>query len=127
MTSRSVDNTKQGDVPVMPCGVDGAVASLQPEWILCPKMVNLSRLDGKSVAVVLNLSGREVVWRGTGIYQTDATLGHVLRIRFDEPNEAEGRPEFLIQESHWRGTIADGTMYGCETALRLNSAKLSTL
>ena len=90
-------------------------------------MVNLSRLDGKSVAVVLNLSGREVVWRGTGIYQTDSMLGHVLRIRIDEPNEVDGRPEFVIQEAQWRGTIADGAKYGCETALRLDSMKLSNL
>jgi len=91
-------------------------------------MVNLSRLDGKSVALVLSLSGCEVVWLGTGSYQTDGTLGNVLRISFDEPNEADGRPELLIQESQWRGTIADGASHGCDyvTAITLTAEKNAT-
>jgi hypothetical protein len=77
-------------------------------------MVNLSRLDGKSVALVLRLCGREVVRPGTGIYQTDSVLGNVLRIRFDGPDEVDCGPEFLIQETRWRGSIVDGASYGCD-------------
>ena len=83
------------------------------------RMVQLSRLDGKSVAVVLDLSGQEVVWIGTGIYQSDGSLGQVLRIRFDDRHEAVGRPEFLIQETQWRGPILDGSGYGCDYAMAI--------
>jgi len=81
-------------------------------------MVHVSQLDGKSVAVVLNLSGREVLCRGRGVYQTDTTLGRVLRISI-EPNEADGQLEFLIQEALWDGTIVDGASYQCDYAMEL--------
>lgn len=77
-------------------------------------MINLSRLDGKSVALVLNLRGRELVWPGRGSYQTDGKLGKVLRICFGELDKGTCGTEFLIRETQWQGTFVDGARYGCD-------------
>ena len=79
-------------------------------------MVNLSQLDGKTVAVILNLPGRTVVWRGMGSYQIDPTMGNVLRISLAELDETDGRPEFVIQETRFEGAIVKDVRHGCDYA-----------
>jgi hypothetical protein len=81
--------------------------------------VDLSRYDGKSFAIVLNLHGQPQVLRGTAHYAHDENLGNVLRIEL--AGEDCGQPAFILAEDKWSGSILPGADYGCDFCIPLAS------
>ena len=74
--------------------------------------------DGKRVAVVLAIQGENRVVRGRAEWLWDATLGRVLRIFIDGP-ENSGMPEILLAPDALEGAVELDSEYGCDICIRL--------
>lgn len=77
---------------------------------------DLAPLSGHRIALILNRRGKPAVFRSTGHYEQDPTLGPVLRLRLDGSLH-EGETDVLICENEWEGRIAAGAQYGCGFSL----------
>jgi hypothetical protein len=105
--------------------------------------MNLSRLAGKRVAIVLTIEGRRRVLSGEARYEREQALGNVLRIPIDGLGDADaataqsggaapcdarsGRPEFVIQESQWNGRVIPDEMHGCDYCLYVTEAQAKSV
>ena len=72
--------------------------------------IDLHSLDLRRVAVVLEIEGNKVVCCGKAYYESDRSLGDVLRIAIDD----EPGQEFILSESDWDGVIQVDDRYGCD-------------
>ena len=72
---------------------------------------DLSKFDGRRIAVVLNRAGCRTVLRGMGNCLQDDILGDSLRIAVE--NEL-GNLEFFIAAKDWDGQIIPDFEHGCE-------------
>lgn len=81
----------------------------------------LSLLDGKRVAVVVNLPAGMRVFRGVGVYDRSHVLGNVLRVELDQPAQAAGDPVFVFHEVCWEGEVVRDEEHGCDYVLSINA------
>lgn len=84
----------------------------QEEWYLEHK---LSPFHGKRIAVILSVESESKVLRGTGTYELDGSLGHILRIEMEE--DQEGLQDLIIVEEQWNGSIRPGSGQNCDVCL----------
>lgn len=77
--------------------------------------LRLNSLDGRRVAVVLAVGGREVVCRGVASYHLDPVLGKVVRIALDQ---AAGQ-EIILSEADFEGSVEIDGRYGCDYCVQL--------
>ena len=75
------------------------------------KRANLSKLDGRRIAVLLDQADRRTVLRGVGCCVRDDVLGNCLRVTIEDEL---GIPEFFIAAKDWDGQIIPDFEYGCE-------------
>ena len=83
--------------------------------------VDLSDIDGLTIAIVVDLGGSSEVIRGTARCEFDEILGKFIRVRFPD----EGQPDdssliFYEQDASYRITRDDE--YGCDLCVRLTAA-----
>jgi len=78
--------------------------------------VPLNALHQRQVALQFNAQGAERTLVGRGIYETDDTLGPVLRVMFDPRRDGE----ILLAENQWGGQILPGGALGCDYLIRLS-------
>jgi len=83
----------------------------------------LSLLDGKRVAVVVNLPAGMRVFQGVGVYDRSHVLGNVLRVELDQPAPADGDPVFVFHETCWVGEVVRDEEHGCDYVLRIDVGK----
>ncbi len=84
--------------------------------------MKFSHYNGKRIALVMDVQGREVVLRGTTSLRTDAHQGKMLQVKIlDGPDSSVGCPVFLISEQRWREQICSGFAFGCDYLLDLSS------
>lgn len=95
---------------VMPNSKSNPVESFQRV-----KPPDLSRLDGRSVAVILRQAEREFVIRGTAVFQRDDALGNVLCITVGDEQTSD--PRLIISEGDWKGRIIPDVKYGCDLCI----------
>ena len=81
----------------------------------------LPLLDGKRVAVVVNLAGGIRVFRGVGVYDRDHVLGNVLWVELDQPPQADGDPVIVFHETLWTGEVVRDEEYGCDYVLSIDA------
>jgi len=82
-----------------------------------------TQINGKRIALVMDVQGREVVLRGTTALKRDARHGHVLEVTIaDSESDADGRPVFLISETRWRQQICSGWLFDCDYCLDLSDS-----
>ncbi len=89
--------------------------------------MNLSRYNGKRIALVMDVQGRDVVLEGTTSLRSDPHQGKVLQVTIAEGSDgAVGAPVFLISERHWKQKICSGFAFGCDYMLDLSSNAVAT-
>ena len=85
--------------------------------------MNLSQYNGKRIALVMEVQGREVVLCGATSLRRDRKQGQMLQVTITGDAEAAlGSPVFLISEKQWTQRIASGVPYGCDYCLDLSAA-----
>ncbi len=86
----------------------------------------LNRYNGKRIALVMDVQGREVVLCGTATLRRDSKQGQMLQVTVaDDDDAAVGAPVFLISEERWKRQIASGFAYECEYLLNLSQATVA--
>jgi hypothetical protein len=89
--------------------------------------VDISRLDGKRIAIVLELQGKTRVLRGSAkVEQTDSGEGR-LRIRFLGLGADDGHPELLIEQVAFGAELTRDTRHGCDYLLRVEAGNEAQL
>ncbi len=83
--------------------------------------MNFSCYNGKRIALVMDVQGREVVLRGTTSLRNDPHQGSMLQVTIADGNEAAiGCPVFLISERRWTEQIGSGFAFDCDYLLDLS-------
>jgi hypothetical protein len=75
----------------------------------------LSALDGRTIAVQIQILGREQTLLGRGTYTSNSELGNVLTIQL--PSSAAC--EIVLVEGSWTGEVLSGELHGCDFLVRL--------
>ena len=75
------------------------------------------RYDQCRFAILLNFPHGRRPLMGTAHYERDDLLGGILRFSLEA--DCPGRPEIIIAENEWNGSIISGRPYHCEYCLRL--------
>jgi hypothetical protein len=89
-------------------------------------VMNLSHYQGKRIALVMDVQGREVVLRGTTSLRRAANEQQFLKVTVaDEDDAAIGAPVFFISEPRWKDQIVDGQTYGCDLLLNLSESAVA--
>jgi hypothetical protein len=55
--------------------------------------------------------------RGTARYERDDLLGNVLRIPVE--GDSPGKPDVVLAEEDWNGSIIEDSQYGCDYCIVL--------
>jgi hypothetical protein len=76
--------------------------------------MNLSQLDGKRIAVVLERDNKQIVACGDAWYEVDQDLGHCLRV---EISETPGKPHIFFTEGAEGCEFERDSQYGCDYAV----------
>ena len=88
--------------------------------------MNLKRYDGKRIALVMDVQGREVILCGTITIRRDAGQGQMLQVTIDQDEYfSSGSPVFLISEDRWRDQITSGILHDCTYMLDLSEAAVA--
>ena len=82
----------------------------------------LAKLHDCSVAVKLDIKGRQVELRGTAQYEKSSPQGAVLRIQV---SAAAGDFEIVLHEENWKGRVAKSKKAGVDFCIFLGAADLS--
>ena len=83
--------------------------------------MNPSHFNGKRIALLMDVQGREVVLRGRTAVHRDRKDRWVLEVIVTSDDESTaGDPVFLIAEDRWAQNIADGLAMGCDYYLNLS-------
>lgn len=89
-------------------------------------VMNLNRYNGKRIALVMDVQGREVVLRGTISLRIDTKQGHMLQVTIAEDDDAAvGCPVFLVSENRWKHQISSGIIHECEYLLDLSQTAVT--
>jgi hypothetical protein len=83
------------------------------------KEIELSQLDGQSVAVVLDVEGCERIISGIGRYERGGKNGGCLLVQVQE-GDVLGNPSLIIRESGFAGEIKPDLKEPCSFVLHLN-------
>ena len=86
--------------------------------------MNVTRYNGKRIALVMDVQGREVVLRGITSFRNDPRQGQMLQVTVIG-DDAAGAPVFLISQSRWTPHISSGLAYDCEYMLDLSEASVT--
>ena len=85
--------------------------------------MNHNRYNGKRIALVMEVQGREVVLRGRTTLRSDPKQGRMLQVTVHGDDDAAiGCPVFLISEKRWIRQIATDASHGCDYSLDLSRA-----
>jgi hypothetical protein len=88
--------------------------------------MNPSHFNGKRIALVMDVQGREVVLRGRTVVHRDRKDRWVLEVIVTGDDESTaGDPVFLIAEDRWVQSISDGLAMGCDYCLNLNAMSVA--
>jgi len=88
--------------------------------------MNRRSLDGKRIALIMDVQGRDVVLRGIIALRQDAKQGCMLQVTVEGDDDAAvGSPVLLISEQRWKSHISSGLAYQCEYQLDLSRAAVS--
>ena len=91
----------------------------------CGVLMKFSCLNGKCIALIMDVQGQEIVLRGSISLAMDTRENPVLQVAVsDDDGAAVGAPVFLIAEKRWRHRLASGVEYGCDYMLDLSRSSV---
>jgi hypothetical protein len=83
--------------------------------------MDLALLTNRTIAIEVEINGRQVTLRGVAAFETLSNVGPALRIHVLDP---AGEFDVILQQGRWNGPILADRTSGCDYRIALQASEL---